>query len=225
MAGLSRFYDDFAGAYHLLFEDWEASMSWQAGVIASILDRECPLARGAVLDCACGIGTQALGLANLGFCVTGSDVSEGAVERARSEAAMRGLHIPFYVADMRNLDEVPATGFHAVICMDNALPRLLSEADLAQAAGQIRGNCASKERSSRASEIMTRSSRGAPLCMVRLSIQTEESDASCFNFGTGRTTADTRFTSTLHGKPPLDGRTFTGRRSIVRSFATKSPPF
>ena len=138
MSGVSGFYDNFAGAYHLLFEDWEASMSWQAGVIASILDRECPLARGAVLDCACGIGTQALGLAKLGLRVTGSDVSEGAVQRARSEAAMRGLHIPFYVADMRNLDGVPATGFQAVICMDNALPHLLSEADLAQAAGQIR---------------------------------------------------------------------------------------
>ena len=39
---------------------------------------------------------------------------------------------------MRNLDEVPAAGFHAVICMDNALPHLLNEADLTQAAGQIR---------------------------------------------------------------------------------------
>jgi hypothetical protein len=39
---------------------------------------------------------------------------------------------------MRNLDEVPAAGFDAVICMDNALPHLLNEADLTQAAGQIR---------------------------------------------------------------------------------------
>jgi 2-polyprenyl-3-methyl-5-hydroxy-6-metoxy-1,4-benzoquinol methylase len=111
-------------------------------------------------------------LAKLGFRVTGSDVSEGAVERARSEAAMRGLHIPFYVADMRNLDEVPATGFHAVICMDKALPHFLSEADLAQAAGQIRaklcieGTFIASVRDY--DEIVPRS----PLCMVRLSIQT-----------------------------------------------------
>jgi glycine/sarcosine N-methyltransferase len=39
---------------------------------------------------------------------------------------------------MRKLDELPAGGFDAVICMDNALPHLLSEADLAQAARQIR---------------------------------------------------------------------------------------
>src|SRR5215472_17568227 len=135
---VSGFYDDFASDYHLLFEDWEASMTRQAAAIKSILDREQPLAGAAVLDCACGIGTQSLGLAKLGFRVTGADVSVGAVQRARSEAAARNLDIPFYVADMRNLGDVPADGFHAVICMDNALPHLLSAADLTQAAGQIR---------------------------------------------------------------------------------------
>jgi SAM-dependent methyltransferase len=114
-------------------------MARQAAAIASILQRECPAAGATVLDCACGIGTQALGLAKLGFRVTGSDVSSGALQRARSEAALRGLDIPFHASGMQNLDELPAGGFHAVICMDNALPHLLSEADLARAAGQIRG--------------------------------------------------------------------------------------
>jgi len=134
----NAFYDDFASAYHLLFEDWEVSMTRQAAAIASILEREDSPAGAAVLDCACGIGTQSLGLARLEFRVTGADVSVGAVQRARSEAAARNLDIPFYVADMRNLGDVPADGFHAVICMDNALPHLLSAADLTQAAGQIR---------------------------------------------------------------------------------------
>jgi hypothetical protein len=40
--------------------------------------------------------------------------------------------------DIRSLNEVPAAGFHAVICMDNALSHFLNEADLTQAAGQIR---------------------------------------------------------------------------------------
>ena len=137
-APVNHFYDEFARDYHLIFENWEASMTRQAAAIASILQPGCPAASTTVLDCACGIGTQALGLAKLGFFITGSDVSSGAVQRARSEAAMRRLDIPFYVADMRNLDELPAGGFHAVICMDNALPHLLSEMDIAQALGQIR---------------------------------------------------------------------------------------
>jgi 2-polyprenyl-3-methyl-5-hydroxy-6-metoxy-1,4-benzoquinol methylase len=131
-----------ASNYHFLFEDWEASTIRQAAAIASILERECPAAGTWVLDCACGIGTQALGLAKLGFCVTGADVSAGAIERARSEATARKLKIPFYIADMRNLGEVPAVGFDAVICMDNAprphLPSLCSMISLVGMTGTIR---------------------------------------------------------------------------------------
>jgi glycine/sarcosine N-methyltransferase len=134
---VNPFYDDFAANFHLIFENWEASMARQAGALGPLLQRECG-AGVAVLDCACGIGTQSLGLAKLGFSVTGSDLSGGAVQRARSEAAARGLNIPFHVADMRKLDQAPIGIFDAVICMDNSLPHLLSEADLAEAAGQIR---------------------------------------------------------------------------------------
>jgi len=59
--------------------------------------------RLSILDAACGIGTQALGLAAMGHRVTGSDLSVAAVERARRQARDRGLSIPFSVADMRHL--------------------------------------------------------------------------------------------------------------------------
>jgi SAM-dependent methyltransferase len=136
----SRFYDEFASHYHLIFENWEASMARQAAAIRSILERESGGGTGIhVLDCACGIGTQSLGLAKLGYRVTGSDASAGAVQRARAEAAARDLDAPFYVADVRRLDELPIGGFDVVISMDNALPHLLSEADLTEAARQMRG--------------------------------------------------------------------------------------
>jgi glycine/sarcosine N-methyltransferase len=133
------FYDELAGNYHLMFEDWEASMARQAAALGAIFDRECGPARPLrVLDCACGIGTQALGLAKLGFSVTGSDLSPSAIERARAEAAERGLQLSLYVADLRQLGEVPEAGFDAVICMDNALPHLSSDEHLAEAAAQVR---------------------------------------------------------------------------------------
>jgi SAM-dependent methyltransferase len=135
----SRFYDEFASHYHCIFENWEASMTRQAAAISSILQREARIAMSAsVLDCACGIGTQSLGLAELGYQVTGSDVSAGAVKRARAEAALRELNVPFYVADVRKLDELPIGGFEAVISMDNALPHLLTDANLTEAARQMR---------------------------------------------------------------------------------------
>jgi SAM-dependent methyltransferase len=133
------FYDQLAGHYHLMFEDWEASIARQASVLGPLLERECGPAHSIrVLDCACGVGTQTLGLANLGFRVTGADLSPGAIERARLEAASRRLEISLYLADMLRLDRVPATGFDAVICMDNALPHLPGDELLREAAAQVR---------------------------------------------------------------------------------------
>lgn len=137
---VSGFYDDLAGEYHLMFEDWEASMARQAAVLGPLLERLCgPAETVRVLDCACGIGTQALGLAKRGFRVTGSDLCPAAIERARREAAQRAVRGTFHVADMRNLSAVAAGLFDAVIAMDNALPHLASEEELAQAAAAIRG--------------------------------------------------------------------------------------
>ena len=135
----SSFYDQFASHYHLIFEDWEVAMTRHAAAISSMLQRRTGSDRGRnVLDCACGIGTQSLGLAKLGYHVTGSDLSARAVRRARAEAASRGLNAPFRVADVRHLNELPVGGFDAVISMDNALPHLLSDSDLAEAARQMR---------------------------------------------------------------------------------------
>ena len=67
-ADAKRCYDDLADHYHLIFENWDASMARQAEALRLILERECgPVGTFRVLDCACGIGTQALGLAKLGF--------------------------------------------------------------------------------------------------------------------------------------------------------------
>jgi glycine/sarcosine N-methyltransferase len=119
------FYDDLAPDYHLIFADWEASIARQAEALAPLLG-----AAETVLDAACGIGTQALGLARAGFAVTASDVSPAAVARCAREATARGLLIRTAVADLRTLD---LGRFDAVVCMDNALPHLLTDEDLAAA--------------------------------------------------------------------------------------------
>jgi|SRR5450631_1724936 glycine/sarcosine N-methyltransferase len=138
MAGtVQDFYDDLSSNYHLIFEDWEASMASQAAALGQILVRECGSALPiTILDCACGVGTQALGLARTGFRVTGADLSPRAIDRARLEASARGLDLRLHVADILHLDAVPETGFDAVICMDNALPHFSCEEDLTEAATQ-----------------------------------------------------------------------------------------
>lgn len=132
-------YDELAEHYHLIFENWDAAIERQAAALSAILQKHFGLGRRArILDCACGIGTQSLGLAKLGFQVTGCDVSPAAIDRARKEALQRHLQIEFSVANMLQLAAVEASHFDVVICMDNSLPHLESSENLFQAAHQMR---------------------------------------------------------------------------------------
>jgi SAM-dependent methyltransferase len=66
-----------------------------------------------VLDLCCGHGRHAIPLAERGMRVTGLDLSEVFIDRARAAAAARGVEVEFIRSDMR---EIPFTGeFDAVI--------------------------------------------------------------------------------------------------------------
>jgi glycine/sarcosine N-methyltransferase len=118
------FYDSLAPYYHLIFEDWDRSIERQAAILHSLLEAQSGAGARTILDCACGIGTQAIGLARHGHHVLGSDLSPAAVERAKREAAGRGLNISFLVSDMTSLAEIEERGFDVVLALDNALPHL-----------------------------------------------------------------------------------------------------
>ena len=126
-----KFYDELAPSYHLLFADWQASMDRQGAWLDSFIRAEWP-ATERVLDAACGVGTQALPLAACGYRVTASDLSSGAVARAEREAKTRGLDLSTAVADLRTLSQRHGQ-FDLVLACDNALPHLLSDAELLQA--------------------------------------------------------------------------------------------
>src|SRR5262249_15976977 len=85
-----------------------------------------------ILDGAVGIGTQALGLLGRGYQVIGSDLSPGAVQRARREAAVRGLQLSAAVADFRALPMGTASA-DLLLLAANALPHLDPAADIALA--------------------------------------------------------------------------------------------
>ena len=119
------FYDALAADYAALFDDWWAAAQWHASIVDRMLQAHGVAPASRLLDCACGIGTQALGLAALGYDVTGTDVSPGAIERARREAIAHGIDATLGVSDMRALDTMVRPGFDAVIACDNAIPHLL----------------------------------------------------------------------------------------------------
>jgi glycine/sarcosine N-methyltransferase len=126
------FYDQLAPYYHLIYPNWEASVTRQSRGLAAVLGEfgVSPGRGSTILDAACGIGTQTLGLAALGYDVTASDLSPDAVARARTEALARGLTVTFAVADLRDLSSVFTDRFAAVLACDNAIPHLLSDDEI-----------------------------------------------------------------------------------------------
>ena len=62
------------------------------------------LVHGEVLDIGCGLGDNAIYLAQQGFAVTGLDISSTALITAERRAADAGVNVRFAVADATNLD-------------------------------------------------------------------------------------------------------------------------
>jgi SAM-dependent methyltransferase len=129
----ATFYDELADDYHLIYADWDASIRRQADALDALIGQD----HAAVLDCSCGIGTQAIGLALRGHCVTGTDLSPRAAARAAREAAQRKVTLHTAAADMRRLP-FPDARFDTVVCADNSLPHLLTEQDVHAALAEMR---------------------------------------------------------------------------------------
>jgi glycine/sarcosine N-methyltransferase len=136
-ASVEDFYDRLADDYHLVYGDrWEEATEWQGAALQRVIEAARPGARD-VLDCACGIGTQAIGLARRGYRVHGTDISARSLARARREAQRLGAVVSFGLADFRDLAPVP-DDFDVVIACDNALPHLLDDAELTRALRAMR---------------------------------------------------------------------------------------
>ena len=138
MSIIQKFYDSIASHYDKLFLDWKAATKEQAMLMQRIFKKFNYDNGASVLDCACGIGTQAIGLAELGYNVTASDISEGELAEAKIRATDANVEICFKSADFCALSKTFAEErFDIVIAMDNALPHMLTSKDLGRAVKSI----------------------------------------------------------------------------------------
>ena len=131
------FYNNMAAQYDELFADWQSTTFEQAEMLNALFEKYGFDKRADILDCACGIGTQAIGLARLGYRVTASDISDEELYRAKECAEQNHLPISFAHADFRALSDVFSQPFDIIIAMDNALPHMLTSEDLATAVKSI----------------------------------------------------------------------------------------
>ncbi|HZD79113.1 MAG TPA: class I SAM-dependent methyltransferase [Actinomycetota bacterium] len=132
------FFDALAGEYHLLLDDWWEAAETHGRIIGGLLrEHGVPPGEG-LLDCTCGIGTQALPLARQGYRVLGTDLSAAAIARARKEAKERGIQVELAVSDVRQVHRLVPSPVEAVIACDNSFAHLLTKDDLRAALRSVR---------------------------------------------------------------------------------------
>jgi glycine/sarcosine N-methyltransferase len=139
MSDVQQFYDDMAEEYHFIFADWEKTVYRQAEILSAMLEKLGEAAPKSVLDCTCGIGTQAIGLAMKGYSVRATDLSPEEIERAKDYA--KRFETPetprFAVADLLLSPSHPEE-YDIVLAFDNAIAHFQTDADLAKALNTMR---------------------------------------------------------------------------------------
>ena len=137
MASPDRFFEDLSAHYHLLFDDWDEAVVRQGRVLDGLIGRILEPGPRRILDAACGIGTQAIGLALRGHRVVGCDLSPAALARAKREAGRFGVDLSLREADMRRLPAAVRRPFDVAAVLDNALAHLFGQEDLEAAIGEL----------------------------------------------------------------------------------------
>jgi len=119
--------------------DWEAGVRWEGEWLNRFLAKQLGgPGPWSVLDCSCGIGTQAIGLALHGHRVHATDLSPVSVDCARRESTEFGVDITFGVADFCKLSASISGTFDVVISCDNSFAHCINDDDLAAALTSIK---------------------------------------------------------------------------------------
>ena len=112
-------YDGLADVYDWLVPE---ALLTPAGTVAAFSGMVSLPPGARVLDCACGIGQLAVGLALQGFDVVASDASPAMIRRTARLAADHGVEFPTITCAWENLTPERVGGsFDAVFCVGNSL--------------------------------------------------------------------------------------------------------
>jgi glycine/sarcosine N-methyltransferase len=84
-----EFYDGLADSYHLIGANWDEMVRTQGQILDKLIRGILPSRPIKILDCSCGIGTQAIGLALQGHEVRTQLSADSSGALVRSASAFR----------------------------------------------------------------------------------------------------------------------------------------
>ncbi len=118
-------YAALAEDYHWLVPEGHAEA---LAVLERHRDRVSAFPRPSILDCACGVGADAVALGRRGYQVSASDGSEAMVAEARKRVAEARVDVPVRVARWEDLPRCFAERFGLVLCLGNSVSHLPADA-------------------------------------------------------------------------------------------------
>jgi glycine/sarcosine N-methyltransferase len=129
-------YADLGEDFDALFEDIDGLTALEGTSLHTIFQQ---FGVRTVLDCACGTGIQALGVAQLGYEASASDISPRMIGILETKARQQGLAVATRRQDFRALTRWPGKKFDAVICCGESLPLVQGRPQLVRALARMVG--------------------------------------------------------------------------------------
>ncbi len=129
---ITEFYDGLGPEYRdNMGWDWDAAVRKEGTQLHQFIAKQLEYTAAlSLLDCSCGIGTQAIDMALQGYLVHATDLSPVSIDCASQEAERLGVNITFGVADYRELGDSISDTFDVVISCDNSIAHCLNDEDL-----------------------------------------------------------------------------------------------
>jgi glycine/sarcosine N-methyltransferase len=125
MNKIKKFYNNLSDNYHLIFDNWDMEIKNQAKLLEQFMPKI--NSNHFILDCSCGIGTQAIGLKELGYNIEASDISEEEVERCKVLSKLNKLNMVVRVDDMKTLTKALSNHYDLIFSLGNTLPHFTSD--------------------------------------------------------------------------------------------------
>jgi SAM-dependent methyltransferase len=123
--------------YNTLSSDYDRFVNWQnrlSSELPFIIEKLRTSHARDILDAATGTGMHAIALAQLGYQVSGADISTGMIQQARKNATSAGVPVRLETVGFGALEHTfDNQTFDALLCLGNSLPHLLSLPELAAA--------------------------------------------------------------------------------------------
>lgn len=143
MDSVAQFYDELADDYKYIFADWRRSVMRQGQVLRAIIEAQAGKRAKSLWDCTCGIGTQAIGLAVLGYRVYATDISPKAIERAAEYAQQFQMPVypTFEVFDLVAPIPQEIEQYEIVLSCDNSIAHFTDDDSLRRAIFNMHKQC------------------------------------------------------------------------------------